>query len=158
MSHTTITERLADMSIVLDGYREPASRYKPAIRVGNLLYFSGQLSAMEYDGMVSGITGQLGSEIGVERGYEAARQCAIGLLNRAQTMLGELSRIRQIVRLTGYINSGPGFTEQHLVLNGCSDVLIAALGEAGTHTRLAIGVVGLSFNASVEVDCIVEVD
>ncbi|MDQ0323876.1 enamine deaminase RidA (YjgF/YER057c/UK114 family) [Pararhizobium capsulatum DSM 1112] len=153
----TITERLAAMGIVLDGYREPISRYKPVIRTGNLLYFSGQLSAMEYDGAICGITGQLGSQIGVEQGYDAARSCATGLLNRAYTALGDLNRIRQLVRLTGYINSGPGFTEQHLVLNGCSDVLIAALGEAGTHTRLAIGIGGLSFNASVEVDCIMEV-
>jgi len=152
-----IDQRLAEMGIVLGGYREPVSRYRPTIRTGNLLYFSGQLSAMEYDDDIVGITGQLGTQIDVARGYEAARLCAIGLLDRAQTALGDLGAIRQIVRLTGYINCGYGFTETHKVLDGCSDVLIGALGEAGTHTRLAIGIAGLSFNTSVEVDCVMEV-
>lgn len=153
-----IEQRLAAMGIVLEGYREPVSRYKPAIRTGNLLYFSGQLSAMEYDDGLVGITGKLGGEINVECGYEAARLCGIGLLNRAKTALGDLSKIRQIVRLTGYINCDPAFTETHKVLNGCSDVLIGALGERGAHTRLAIGIASLSFNTSVEVDCVMEVD
>jgi len=134
--------RLAAMGIVLTGYREPASRYRPAIRTGNLLYFSGQLSAMQYGEEITGITGKLGSEINVERGRAAARLAAIGLL----------------VRATGYINSAPGFDLQHSVLDGCSEELIGALGERGTHTRLAIGIAGLSFNTSVEVDCIMEVE
>lgn len=152
-----IDARLAAMGIRLGAYREPSGRYRPAIRTGNLLYFSGQLSAMQYEDGLVGITGKLGRDIGVTEGYAAARHCAIGLLERAQAALGDLAHIRQIVRLTGYINSHPGFTDQHLVLNGCSDVLIRALGEAGEHTRLAIGVTGLSFETSVEVDCIMEV-
>lgn len=155
---TQIQQRLNQLGIELTGYREPLSRYRPTVRTGNLLYFSGQLSAMEYDGDVVGFTGQLGTEVDVQAGYAAARACAIGLLNRAQTALGDLGKIRQVVRLTGYINCGPGFTATHEVLNGCSDVLIGVLGERGEHTRLAIGVVGLSFNTSVEVDCVLEVD
>jgi enamine deaminase RidA (YjgF/YER057c/UK114 family) len=155
--HNAITARLAAIGVSVTPYREPKSRYLPALRTGNLLYFSGQLSAMEYDGEVVGIIGQLGDTVDVDTGYEAARRCAIGLLGRATSALGDLGRVRQIVRLTGYINSAPGFREQHKVLDGCSDVLIAAFGDAGRHTRLAIGVAGLSFDTSVEVDCIIEV-
>jgi enamine deaminase RidA (YjgF/YER057c/UK114 family) len=153
-----IDQRLAALGIVLTGYREPVSRYSPAIRTGNLLYFSGQLSAMRYGDEIVGITGKLGSEIDIALGYDAGRKCAIGLLDRAQVALGDLAKIRQIVRLTGYINSAPDFSEQHKALDGCSDVLLAALGDRGAHTRLAIGIAGLSFNASVEVDCILEVE
>ncbi|HEX3141396.1 MAG TPA: RidA family protein, partial [Rhizobacter sp.] len=77
---------------------------------------------------------------------------------RAKTALGELSRVRQILRLTGYINITGSFRDTHKVLDGCSDVFMQAFGDAGRHTRLAIGVAGLSFDATVEVDCIFEVD
>jgi enamine deaminase RidA (YjgF/YER057c/UK114 family) len=112
---------------------------------------------MEYDGKVVGITGQLGAKVDIAEGYEAARRCAVGILERAKTALGDLDRVHRVVRLKGYINSAPGFIEQHKVLDGCSDVFIGAFGDAGRHTRLAIGVSGLSFDTSVEVDCIFEV-
>ena len=152
-----IAARLSTMGIRLGIYREPKSSYRPTVRTGDLLYFSGQLSAMEYEDGLVGITGQLGRDIDVERGYAAARHCGIGLLARAQAAIGDLGLIRRVVRLTGYVNSAPGFGDQHLVVNGCSDVLIGALGEPGEHTRLAIGVPGLSFNTSVEIDCLIEV-
>ncbi|HSI40568.1 MAG TPA: RidA family protein [Xanthobacteraceae bacterium] len=155
--HRAILARLAAIDVAVAPYREPASRYVPALRTGNLLYFSGQLSAMEYDGEVVGFTGQLGGAVDVAAGQRAARHCAVGLLGRALVALGDLGRVRQVVRLTGYINSAPGFNEQHKVLDGCSDVLMAAFGPAGRHTRLAIGVAGLSFDTSVEVDCVLEV-
>lgn len=149
--------RLAEIGIALGSYREPAGRYVPTRLAGDLLFFAGQLSAMEYDGTVEGFTGKLVSPAEVPRGVAAARACAIGLLERAKTALGDLDRVRQIVRLTGYINAAPTFTETHLVLNGCSDVLIQAFGEAGRHTRLAIGVTSLSFDTTVEVECIMQV-
>lgn len=152
----SVDDRLAQAGIVLGAYREPQSRYLPAVMTGNLVYFSGQLSAMEYDGVVEGITGRLSSKADIAHGREAARRCAIGLLERARAALGDLERVRRIVRLTGYINTAPGFTHQHLVLDGCSDVLMLALGERGRHTRLAIGVAGLSFDTTVEIDCVME--
>lgn len=149
--------RLADIGIVLGTYREPRSQYLPAIVTGNLIYFSGQLSAMEYDGTVEGITGRLATDSDIGHGRAAARLCAIGLLERARLALGSLDRVQRIIRLVGYINTAPGFTSQHLVLDGCSEVLITALGERGRHTRLAIGIGGLSFDTTVEVECIMEI-
>ncbi len=152
-----VEARLAEIGITLGTYREPPGRYVPTRLAGDLLFFAGQLSAMEYDGVVEGFTGKLVSPADVPRGAEAARACAIGILSRARTALGDLDRVRQIVRLTGYINAAPTFTDTHLVMNGCSDVLIHAFGEAGRHTRFAIGVASLSFDTTVEVECIMQV-
>jgi enamine deaminase RidA (YjgF/YER057c/UK114 family) len=154
----SIAARLRAIGIDLAPYREPKSHYLPAVRAGGLVYFSGQLSAMEYDGEIVGITGRLGATADVAAGYAAARACAIGVLGRAQSFLGDLGRVRQVVRLTGYVNTAPGFTEQHKVMDGASDVFHAAFGEAGRHTRLAIGVAGLSFDTAVELDCVFAVD
>jgi enamine deaminase RidA (YjgF/YER057c/UK114 family) len=155
--HAAIIARLAASGIGVVPYREPESRYLASVQTGNLLYLSGQLSAVAYDGAVVGITGKLHGPLDLAPGSEAARQCAIGMLGRVASALGDLGRVRRVVRLVGYINSAPGFSDQHTVLDACSDVLITAFGEVGRHTRLAIGVAGLSFDASVEVDCILEV-
>src|SRR3954471_18053550 len=89
----TPEQRLARLGIELKPYREPQSRYLPTLRSGRLMYFSGQLSAMEYDGVVEGITGQMGGGLDLDAGVAAARACALGVLGRAKTALGELSRV-----------------------------------------------------------------
>jgi len=125
------------------------------MRTGNLLYISGQLP-LGADGLTH--TGKLGSDLSVADGQAAARQCAINILAQANAALGgDLERIVQLVRITGFVAGLVDFTEHHLVVNGASDLLAEALGERGRHSRAAVGVAALPLNASVEVDAIIEV-
>lgn len=151
----TIRSRLESLSISLPEAAAPAANYVPYIRTGDLLYISGQLP-LGADGLTH--TGKLGSDLSVADGQAAARQCAINVLAQANAALGgDLERIVQIVRITGFVAGPAEFTEHHLVVNGASDLLAEALGERGRHSRAAVGVAALPLNASVEVDAIIEV-
>jgi enamine deaminase RidA (YjgF/YER057c/UK114 family) len=120
-----------------------------------MLFISGQLSRMAQG---PEFLGKLGGAISVEEGREAARICAINVLAQAKAALdGDLERIRQLIRITGFVASTPDFTEQHLVVNGASDLLAEALGERGRHARVAIGAAALPLDAAVEVEAIVAV-
>lgn len=150
-----IEARLKDLGITLPQAAAPAANYVPFVISGSHLYISGQLP-ME-DGKV-GVTGLLGETVDVATGQRAAELCAINILAQAKSALGgDLSRIRRVVKLNGFIASKPTFIEQHLVMNGASNLIAKVLGDAGIHARAAVGMAALPFNAAVEVDAVIEI-
>ena len=151
----TIEARLARLKVALPAPASPAANYLPFVLHDNLLTISGQLP-LTADGLAC--RGKLGENVTIAEGREAARLCAINILAQAKAALeGNLERIRQIVRITGFVASAPHFCEQHLVLNGASDFLAEALGARGRHARAAVGTVSLPLDAAVEVDAIIAV-
>jgi enamine deaminase RidA (YjgF/YER057c/UK114 family) len=145
--------RLDAHGIVLPKPAAPAANYVPFGRAGSLLFVSGQLPLK--DGKLLS-TGLLGRDLDVAAGQEAARQCAINILAQAQAALGDLEQLKSVVRISVLVASTPDFTDQHLVGNGASDLLVAILGERGKHARVAVGMASLPLNASVEVESIIE--
>ncbi|MGH2441852.1 MAG: RidA family protein [Chloroflexota bacterium] len=150
----TVEERLRDMGLSLPETPAPLASYVPAVRAGNLVYTSGQIPSR---GGSLPWRGSIPRDVTVEEGVDAARQSALNALAAVQGVIGDLDMIRQIVRVTGYVNSAEGFTAQSAVINGASDLLLALFGERGKHSRAAIGVYQLPNDAPVEVDLIVEV-
>jgi enamine deaminase RidA (YjgF/YER057c/UK114 family) len=150
----TIEKRLSDLGVVIPAAAAPAANYVPYALTGNFLFTSGQLPLK--DGSLQS-TGLLGRSVDVAAGKEAAKLCAINVLAQAKAALGDLERIKRIVKITVFVASAPDFTEQHLVANGASDFLVAALGDRGRHARSAVGMASLPMNASVEVEAIIEV-
>ena len=148
-------ETLARMGIALPPAPAPVANYVPTHVVANLLFVSGQISR---DGEGRILSGKLGADISVEVGRQAARICALALLAQARVALGSLDRIARIVKLTGFVNAAPTFTEHPAVMNGCSDLLVEVLGDKGRHTRSAVGVAGLPLDAAVEVEAIIEIE
>lgn len=151
----TIEKRLSDMDVTLPAAAAPAANYVPFVRSGNLLFPSGQLPMK--DGKLA-VTGLLGRDLDVAAGKEAARLCAINILAQAKAALGDLDKIRRLVKINIYVASSPDFTEQHLVGNGASDFFAEVLGERGKHARVAVGMAALPLNAAVEIESILEVD
>lgn len=152
----TIESRLKDRGITLPVAAAPAANYLPFTISGNTLYLSGQLP-ME-NGKVA-VTGIVGRDVDVAAAQRAAELCAINILAQAKAALGgDLGRIRRILKLNGFIASMPDFTEQHLVMNGASNLIADLLGDAGKHARAAVGMAALPLNASVEIDAIIEID
>lgn len=149
----TIENRLADLGVMLPAAAAPAANYVPFMRSGNLLLTAGQLPFK--DGKLSS-TGLLGRDVDVEAGKEAAKYCAINILAQAKAALGDLEKIRRVVKITVFVASTPDFVEQHLVANGASDFLVAALGEHGKHARSAVGTAALPLDAPVEIEAIIE--
>jgi enamine deaminase RidA (YjgF/YER057c/UK114 family) len=147
--------RLTELGITLPEAAAPAANYVPYVISGNLLYLSGQLPI---EGGKVAITGHLGKDVDVARGQRAAELCAINILAQAKAALaGDLGRIRRLIKLNGFVASVPDFTEQHLVINGASNLLANVLGEAGKHARAAVGMAALPLNAAVEIDAILEI-
>jgi enamine deaminase RidA (YjgF/YER057c/UK114 family) len=126
----------------------------PWVQVGDLLYMSGRTP----DRTGKGWNGQVGKEYTVEEGYEAAREVAWSQLCAAKSALGELSRIKRVVKVLGMVNSAPGFGDQPKVINGFSELLVEVFGEAGRHARSAVGMAGLPGNVPVEVEVIFQVN
>ena len=150
-----IEGRLKELGIVLPQAAAPAANYVPYVISGNLLYLSGQLPIE--DGKVS-VTGHLGNNVDVAGGQRAAELCAINILAQAKAALGgDLGRIKRLIKLNGFVASTPNFVEQHLVINGASNLLANVLGEAGKHARAAVGMAALPLNAAVEIDAILEI-
>ncbi|ACM26459.1 translation initiation inhibitor protein [Rhizobium rhizogenes K84] len=150
-----IEGRLKELGIVLPQAAAPAANYVPYVISGNLLYLSGQLPTE--NGKV-GVTGHLGKDVDVAGGQRAAELCAINILAQAKAALdGDLSRIKRLIKLNGFVASVPEFVEQHLVINGASNLLANVLGEAGKHARAAVGMAALPLNAAVEIDAILEI-
>jgi enamine deaminase RidA (YjgF/YER057c/UK114 family) len=147
-------KRLAELGITLPAAPAPVANYVPAVIVGDLLFISGQISRA---GDGSMITGRLGAGLDIPRGKEAARLCALNILAQARAALGSLDRIARIVKLTGFVNAAPGFTDHPQVVNGASDLLVEVLGDRGRHTRSAVGTAGLPLDAAVEVEAIVAI-
>lgn len=150
----SINEKLLKKGIVLQDVQKPKFSYIPAVQTGNLIYVSGQ------DCRVNGkllYEGYLGKDLTVEQGQKAARQCAINCLSVLNWYLGDLNKIKQIVKLLGFVQSAKGFQEQPYVMNGASDLFSEIFGENGQHARSAIGTNELPFNTPVEIELIVEV-
>lgn len=150
-----IETRLNELGIVLPQAAAPAANYVPYVVSGSMLYISGQLP-MEA-GKVA-ITGHVGKDVDIATAQRAAELCAINILAQAKAALdGDLGRIRRLVKINGFVASIPEFTEQHLVINGASNLLANVLGEAGKHARAAVGMAALPFNAAVEIDAVLEI-
>ena len=148
-------DRLAELGVTLPDAPAPAANYVPYMRVGNLLYVSGQISQGP-DGMM---TGTCAGPDDVATGQAAARACALSLLAQVRAALdGDLDRLVRVVKLTGFVASAPGFIDQPKVINGASDFLAEALGDAGRHTRSAVGVSALPLGVMVEIEGIFEVE
>lgn len=154
MSASTPEQKLAELGLTLPPVSRPVANYVPAVRTGHLLYLAGQISR---DAQGQTIAGKLGRDVTVEQGAEAARRCALAMLALLKSELGELSRVKRIVRVGGFVNSGPGFNQQAAVMNGCSDLLVAVFGEAGKHARTSVGVAELPADAAVETDLVAEI-
>jgi enamine deaminase RidA (YjgF/YER057c/UK114 family) len=150
-----IDQRLAELKIELPNAAAPLANYVPAVRTGNLLFVSGQIC--QWNGERR-FTGKLGGEISLADGKEAARLCGLNLLAQTKRFLdGDLDRVVRVVRLGGFVNAAPGFTEQPQVVNGASDLMVEVFGDAGRHARAAVGVGSLPGGAAVEVDAVFEV-
>lgn len=151
----SIDARLAARGIILPEAAAPAANYIPYVITGSLLFISGQLP---FENGALNIKGLLGRDVDVATAQKAAEFCAINLLSQAKAALGgDLERIVRVVKLTGYIASDPAFTDQHVVMNGCSNLFAEILGERGKHARAAVGMASLPLNAAVEVDAIIEI-
>jgi enamine deaminase RidA (YjgF/YER057c/UK114 family) len=151
----SIETRLAGLGVTLPQPAAPAANYVPFMRSGDLLFTAGQLPLK--DGKLAA-TGLLGRDLDTAAGREAARLCAVNVLAQAKAALGDLELVRRLVKITVFVASAPGFTEQHLVANGASDLFVAALGEPGRHARSAVGTASLPLDAPVEVEAIFEVE
>lgn len=149
----TIEEKLAELGVTIPQAAPPAASYISVVQTGNLLFTAGQLP---HAGGKLFATGLVGRDVDVATGQEAAKYCAINILSQVKAAAGDLERIARIVKLTVFVASAPGFSEQHLVANGASDFLVAALGERGRHARSAVGMAALPLNAPVEIEAIVE--
>ncbi|MGB3405993.1 MAG: RidA family protein [Jannaschia sp.] len=145
----SFTVRLAEMGITLPEATAPLANYVPFVRSGDTLFVSGQISA-NADGMM---LGKLGADATLEQGIAAARQCAISLLSQVRAACGgDLEKLEQVVKLTGFVNSTPDFLDQAKVINGASDLFAEALGDAGKHSRSAVSAASLPFGVMVEIE------
>lgn len=150
----SIENRLAELGISLETPPAPAANYVPFVQVGDTLYVSGQIS-QNADGL---ITGKVGADLDVAAGAAAARTCGISLLSQVKVACdGDLSRLVRVVKLTGFVNSTPDFTEQPKVINGCSDFLVEALGDVGRHARSAVSAGALPLGVAVEIEGIFQI-
>lgn len=149
----SIQKRLAALGITLPEASAPAANYLSYVRSGNLILTAGQLPIV--DGKLAA-TGLLGRDLDVATGQEMAKHCAINVLSQLQAAAGDLGKIARLVKITVFVASAPDFTEQHLVANGASDLLVEVLGDAGKHARSAVGMAALPLNAPVEVEAIAE--
>jgi len=147
-------ERLAELGLKLPDVAKPAGAYVPALRNGNLVYTSGQLPMV--DGALAA-TGKVGAEVSAEQAKELAQRCALNALAAVKAEVGDLAKVRRVVKLVGFVASDPSFTAQPGVINGASELLGAVFGEAGVHARSAVGVAVLPLDSPVEVEIVVEV-
>lgn len=153
MAHD-IEAKLSDMGIELGDAPAPAANYVPFVQVGDLVFVSGQISREE-NGLVCGV---LGENMSVEEGAAAAKLCGIGLLAQVKAACGgDWSKLVRAVKLTGFVNSTKDFTDQPQVINGCSDFLVEALGEAGRHSRSAVSAGALPLGVAVEIEGIFQI-
>jgi len=147
-----IEEKLESLQIILPKPPTPAGSYVPAIRTGNLLFISGQIPMKEGKVMFTGKV----SDDNLEVAQKSARMCAINLLAQIKRELGNLDKVSKIVRLSGFVNSIPEFSQQPKVINSASDLFFEIFGEKGKHSRIAVGVASLPLNSMTEIDAIIE--
>ena len=147
----SIEARLAELGVTLPDAPAPAANYVPYVIAGKLVHVSGQISA-DANGQIKG---KLGAGMSVEDGAAAAKACAISLLAQLKKACdGDLSRLKRVVKLVGFVNSTPDFTDQPKVINGASDFLVAVLGDTGRHARSAVSAASLPLGVAVEIEAI----
>ena len=146
----SVEKRLVSLGINLPTPAAPVANYVPFVRSGNMLVVSGQLCFGADGNLVA--KGQLGGGVSMDDGQKAARACAVNLLAHLKSALGDLDKVTRVVRLGGFINSAPGFTDGPKVMNGASDLMVEVFGEKGRHARSTVGVAALPANAAVEVE------
>ena len=150
---STPEAKLDALGIELPAPMKPVATYVPFVITGNLLYVSGQVSATA-DGR---ILGRLGENMELSAGQHAARICGINLIAQCKAAVGDLSRIKRVVKLGGFVNAAPGFVDIPQVVNGCSDLMVEVFGEAGKHARSAVACPTLPLGVAVEVDGVFEI-
>jgi len=149
-----IDDRLADLGLTLPEPVAPVANYVPYVVSGNLVFISGQVSI----GAEGLIKGTLGAGMDIADGVEAAKACAINLIAQLRVACsGDLDRVKRVVKLGGFVNSTPDFTDQPKVINGASDLMVAVFGEAGRHARAAVSAPSLPLGAAVEIDGVFEI-
>ena len=150
----SIASKLADLGVTLPEAPAPAANYVPYVLTGDILYVSGQVS----QGPDGFITGKLGADMDVPAGAAAAKRCAISLLAQVKAACGgDIDRLVRVVKLTGFVNSTADFTDQPKVVNGASDFLVEALGDAGRHARSAVSAASLPLGVAVEIEGIFQI-
>ena len=150
-----VDARLAELGIEVPKAAAPVANYVGFVRSGNLVFVSGQVPLV--DGAFE-FQGKVGAEFSVEQGQEAARICAINIIAQLKAACGgDLDRVQRIVKLGGFVNSTPEFTDQPKVINGASDLMVAVFGDAGKHTRAAVSAGALPLGVAVEIDAIAEI-
>jgi enamine deaminase RidA (YjgF/YER057c/UK114 family) len=149
----SIYDKLAELNITLPPVAAPVAAYVPFVQSGNLVFLSGHIAKKDGKAWV----GQLGNTTETAEGQQAARAVAIDLMGTLHAAVGDLNRIKRIIKLTSLVNSTGSYTEHHLVTNGCSDLFAAVFGEKGAHARAAYGVAQLPLGACVEIDLVAEV-
>ena len=152
-SSTSVYERLKALGITLPPVAIPAAAYVPFVRTGNLVFISGHIAKRDGKAWV----GQLGRDTDTATGKSAARAVAIDLMGTLHAAVGDLDKVERIVKVMSLVNSTPDFTEQHLVTNGCSELLGEVFGDKGAHARSAFGVAQIPMGACVEIELIVQV-
>ncbi|WP_123794083.1 RidA family protein [Pacificibacter maritimus] len=153
MTHE-IETKLAELGLTLPDAPAPAANYVPYVQTGNLIHISGQISNDE----AGLIVGKLGLDLTTEQGAQAARSCALSLLAQAKAASdGDLTKVKRLVKMVGFVNSTPDFTEQPTVINGASDLMVAVMGDAGRHARSAVSAASLPLGVAVEIEAIFEV-
>jgi enamine deaminase RidA (YjgF/YER057c/UK114 family) len=153
-----VEKKLAEMGLSLPPSPTPVANYVPAVRAGNLLFVSGHGPALVKDGKIEYIRGKLGKDMTVEQGYEAAKHVMLNILQSIKGTLGDLDKVRRIVKVLGFVNCTEDFPDQPKVINGASDLLVALYGERGRHARSAVGMQQLPFGIAVEIEMVVEVE
>lgn len=149
-----IAAKLSEMGLELPP-RRSAGVYAGAVRSGKLVFVSGAGPGSAAAGF---ITGKVGGDVSIEQAQEAGRLCVLGLLSALAEELGDLDRVKRIVKVLGFVNSAPGFNQQHVVMDGASGLLVSLFGERGVHARSSVGVAELPMNIAVEVELIAEAD
>jgi enamine deaminase RidA (YjgF/YER057c/UK114 family) len=148
-------ENLKSLGIEIHKPSAPIANYVTYVRTGNLIYFSG--SGPDLDNKKQN-RGKLGRDLTIEEGKEAARQTGINMISSLKNAIGDLSKVKRIVKVFGMVNSTEDFTDQPKVINGFSDLMVAVFGEKGKHARSAVGMISLPLNMAVEIEMIVEVE
>ena len=151
----TPEQNLKSLGIMLPKQSAPIANYVNYVRTGNLIYFSGTGPAIEDQGYVKG---KLGKDLTIDQGREAARITGINMIANLKNAIGDLNKVKRIVKVLGMVNSAENFTDQPKVINGFSDLMVAVFGEKGKHARSAVGMMALPMNMAVEIEMIVEVE
>jgi enamine deaminase RidA (YjgF/YER057c/UK114 family) len=147
-----VEKRLEELGITLPDPVQPVATYVRYVQSGNMLYISGTGPSCEQP------SGKLGADLDVDAGYKVARNVGISMISTMKDALGDLDRVKRVVKILGMVNSTPDFGDQPKVINGCSDLMVEVFGEKGRHTRSAVGFVALPSQIAVEIEAIVEVE